>query len=299
MCKVLKINRASYYHWIQSGSVVKKVDTKLNELVECVFIEGKNTYGTRRIRDRLFLYYGLFVSRKRISNIMKDLNLKVKMKKRYKNTTDSNHNLPIAPNILNQDFYASTKNEKYVGDITYISTGEGWLYLATVIDLYSRKVVGWSMNDEMEVSLVNDALNMALRHRKPSKGLIWHTDRGSQYASYSHRDLLKENGIVQSMSRKGNCWDNAVAESFFKSLKSDLVYQNIFYTKYQAKQEIFKYIEFFYNRIRPHSYLGNLSPVEFEEKRKMLHSEIAGVLEILCQSDRIYNSKGLNNESNT
>ncbi|MEN8717269.1 MAG: IS3 family transposase [Sulfurovum sp.] len=275
MCKVLKINRASYYHWIQSGSVVKKVDTKLNELVECVFIEGKNTYGTRRIRDRLFLYYGLFVSRKRISNIMKDLNLKVKMKKRYKNTTDSNHNLPIAPNILNQDFYASTKNEKYVGDITYISTGEGWLYLATVIDLYSRKVVGWSMNDEMEVSLVNDALNMALRHRKPSKGLIWHTDRGSQYASYSHRDLLKENGIVQSMSRKGNCWDNAVAESFFKSLKSDLVYQNIFYTKNQAKQEIFKYIEFFYNRIRPHSYLGNLSPVEFEEKRKMLHSEIA------------------------
>ena len=275
MCKVLKINRASYYHWIQSGSVVKKVDTKLNELVEFVFIEGKNTYGTRRIRDRLLLYYGLFVSRKRISNIMKDLNLKVKMKKRYKNTTDSNHNLPIAPNILNQDFYASTKNEKYVGDITYISTGEGWLYLATVIDLYSRKVVGWSMNDEMEVSLVNDALNMALRHRKPSKGLIWHTDRGSQYASYSHRDLLKENGIVQSMSRKGNCWDNAVAESFFKSLKSDLVYQNIFYTKNQAKQEIFKYIEFFYNRIRPHSYLGNLSPVEFEEKRKMLHSEIA------------------------
>ncbi len=275
MCRILKINRASYYHWIQSGSVVKKVDTKLNELVECVFIEGKNTYGTRRIRDRLFLYYGLFVSRKRISNIMKDLNLKVKMKKRYKNTTDSNHNLPIAPNILNQDFYASTKNEKYVGDITYISTGEGWLYLATVIDLYSRKVVGWSMNDEMEVSLVNDALNMALRHRKPSKGLIWHTDRGSQYASYSHRDLLKENGIVQSMSRKGNCWDNAVAESFFKSLKSDLVYQNIFYTKNQAKQEIFKYIEFFYNRIRPHSYLGNLSPVEFEEKRKMLHSEIA------------------------
>lgn len=275
MCRILKINRASYYHWIQSGSVVKKVDTKLNELVEFVFIEGKNTYGTRRIRDRLLLYYGLFVSRKRISNIMKDLNLKVKMKKRYKNTTDSNHNLPIAPNILNQDFYASTKNEKYVGDITYISTGEGWLYLATVIDLYSRKVVGWSMNDEMKVSLVNDALNMALRHRKPSKGLIWHTDRGSQYASYSHRDLLKENGIVQSMSRKGNCWDNAVAESFFKSLKSDLVYQNIFYTKNQAKQEIFKYIEFFYNRIRPHSYLGNLSPVEFEEKRKMLHSEIA------------------------
>ena len=129
MCKILKVNRASYYHWLKSGSVIKKVDIKLNELIEFIFIEGKNTYGTRRIKDRLLQYYGLFVSRKRISNIMKDLNLKVKMKRRYKNTTDSNHNLPISPNILNQDFYASSPNEKYVGDITYISTGEGWLYL--------------------------------------------------------------------------------------------------------------------------------------------------------------------------
>ncbi|MAC82717.1 MAG: IS3 family transposase [Arcobacter sp.] len=273
MCKVLKVNRASYYHWIKSGSVVKKVDRKLNELVEFVFIEGNNTYGTRRIRDRLLLYYGVFVSRKRISNIMKDLNLKVKMKRRYKNTTDSNHNLPIAPNILNQDFYSSSPNEKYVGDITYISTGEGWLYLATVIDLYSRKVVGWSMNDTMKVNLVNDALNMALRHRKPKQELIWHTDRGSQYASYSHKDLLKEHNIIQSMSRKGNCWDNAVAESFFKSLKNELVYQRTFYTKKQAKEEIFKYIEFFYNRVRSHSYLNGLSPVEFEEKIEMLQAE--------------------------
>ena len=273
MCKILKVNRASYYHWLKSGSVVKKVDTKLNELIEFIFIEGKNTYGTRRVRERLLLYYGLFVSRKRISNIMKDLNLKVKMKKRYKNTTDSNHDLPIAPNILNRDFYASNPDEKYVGDITYISTGEGWLYLATVIDLYSRKVVGWSMADTMKVSLVNDALSMALRHRNPPKGLIWHTDRGSQYASYSHKDLLKENSITQSMSRKGNCWDNAVAESFFKSLKSDLVYENTFYTKKQAKQEIFKYIELFYNRVRPHSYLNGLSPVEFEENRLMLQVE--------------------------
>lgn len=270
MCKVLKVNRASYYHWVSSGSVIKKVDIKLNELVESIFTEGKRTYGTRRIRNRLLLYYGLFVSRKRISNIMKDLNLKVKMKRRYKNTTDSNHNLPVASNLLNQDFYASNPNEKYVGDITYISTGEGWLYLATVIDLYSRKVVGWSMDDTMKVSLVNDALNMALRHRTPKQELIWHTDRGSQYASYSHKDLLKENGITQSMSRKGNCWDNAVAESFFKSLKNELVYQTYFYTKKQAKLEIFKYIELFYNRVRSHSYLNGLSPVEFEERIEML-----------------------------
>ena len=144
------------------------------------------------------------------------------MKRRYKNTTDSNHNLPIAPNVINRDFYASNPDEKYVGDITYIHTGEGWLYLATVIDLYSRRVVGWSMDDNMKVSLVNDALKMAIQQRNPRVGLIWHTDRGSQYASYSHRDLIHKHGIVQSMSRKGNCWDNAVAESFFKTLKSNL-----------------------------------------------------------------------------
>ena len=272
MCKVLKVNRASYYHWISSGSIIKKVDEKLNSLVESIFIEGKSTYGTRRVKDRLLLYFGLFVSRKRISNIMKELKLKVKIKRRYKNTTDSKHNLPIASNILNRDFYASNPNEKYVGDITYISTGEGWLYLATVIDLYSRKVVGWSMDDTMKVSLVNNALIMALRHRIPKEGLVWHTDRGSQYASYEHRDLLKQYGIIQSMSRKGNCWDNSVAESFFKSLKNELVYQTYFYTKKQAKLEIFKYIELFYNRVRSHSYLNGLSPVEFEEKIEMLHS---------------------------
>ncbi len=270
MCKILKVNRASYYHWLKSGSVIKKVDKKLNELIECIFTEGKNTYGSRRIKDRLFLSYGLFISRRRVSKLMKDLNLKVNMKRRYKNITDSNHNLPVANNILNQDFYSSNPNEKYVGDITYISTQEGWLYLALVIDLYSRKVVGWSMDDNMKVSLVNNALKMALRHRNPKKGLIWHTDRGSQYASYSHRDLIKENNIVQSMSRKGNCWDNAVAESFFKSLKNELIYQRTFYTKKEAKIEIFKYIELFYNRVRSHSYLDGLSPMEFEEKRKVL-----------------------------
>ncbi len=274
MCKILNVDKSSYYHWIKAGCALKKIDIKLNELVEFIFIQGKNNYGTRRIKDRLLLNYGLFVSRKRLSTIMKDLNLKVKMKRRYKNTTDSNHNLPISANILNRDFYASYPDEKYVGDITYISTGEGWLYLATVIDLYSRKVVGWSMSDNMKVSLVNDALKMAIEYRNPPKGLLWHTDRGSQYASYSHKDLLKKHGVIQSMSRKGNCWDNAVAESFFKSLKNELVYQTTFYTKKQAKQEIFKYIEFYYNRIRSHSYLGNLSPVEFEEKAFLLQSEM-------------------------
>jgi len=275
MCKVIKVNRASYYHWIKAGCIIKKVDTELNNLIEAIFLQGRSLYGTRPIRDKLIELYGLLVSRKRISTIMKDLNLKTKMKKRYKNTTDSNHNLPVVPNILNRDFYASNPNEKWVGDITYIPTGEGWLYLATVIDLYSRKVVGWSMDDTMKVSLVNNALNMAITHRNPPKGLLWHTDRGSQYASYSHRDLLHKYGITQSMSRKGNCWDNAVAESFFKTLKSNLVYPTYFYTKKQAKAEIFEYMEFFYNRIRSHSYLGNLSPVRFEEINDMLQNEMA------------------------
>ena len=275
MCKILKVDRVSYYHWVKTSCIVKNIDEKLNELIEIIFVQGRQNYGTRRIKDKLLLRYGFIVSRRRIGAIMKDLGLKSKIKKRYKmNTTDSNHNLLIAPNILNRDFYASNPDEKYVGDITYIPTNEGWLYLATVIDLYSRKIVGWSMADTMKVSLVNDALNMAIKHRNPPSGLIWHTDRGSQYASYSHKDLCKQNGIIQSMSRKGNCWDNAVAESFFHTLKTELIYHEIYDTKAQANKSIFEYIEVYYNRQRSHSANNNLSPVEFEEKM-MLQKEMA------------------------
>jgi len=275
MCKVLKVDRSSYYHWVKGGSCVKKVDKELNELIKIIFMQGRQNYGTRRIKERLEQRYGFIVSRRRIGHIMRDLGLVAKTRKRYQvNTTNANHNLPIAPNLLNRDFYASAPNEKWVGDITYISTGEGWLYLATVIDLYSRRVVGWSMDDNMKVSLVNDALNMAIAQRNPPDSLIWHTDRGSQYASYSHKDLLIKNNIIQSMSRKGNCWDNAVAESFFKTLKNHIIYDNYFYTKKQAKAEIFEYIEVFYNRTRSHSYLGNLSPSKFEEINLMLQNEM-------------------------
>jgi transposase InsO family protein len=266
MCKILKLDISSYYHWISKGCVVKKVDDKLNELIKTIFVQSRCKYGTRRLKDKLQRLYGLVVSKRRIGNIMKDLNLIANKKKKYNiNTTDSNHNFKISPNILNRDFYASAPDEKYVGDITYINTNEGWLYLATVIDLYSRKVVGWSMDDNMKTTLVNDALIMALKNRHPPKGLIWHTDRGSQYASYSHRDLLEQNNIIQSMSRKGNCWDNAVAESFFHTLKTELTYHEIYETKSQANQSIFEYIEVYYNRQRMHSTNNNYSPVEFEE----------------------------------
>lgn len=173
MCKVFKVDKSSYYNWVKNGCVIQKVDEKLNELIEIIFLQSRQTYGTRRIKDKLLERYGVIVSRRRIRNILKQLGLFVKMKRRFKvMTTDSNHNLPIAPNILNRDFYASKVDEKYVGDITYIPTSEGWLYLATVIDLYSRKIVGWSMDETMKVSLVNDALKMALISRNPEKGLI-------------------------------------------------------------------------------------------------------------------------------
>lgn len=276
MCKVFKVDKSSYYHWIKNGCQIQKVDKQLNELIEIIFIQSRQTYGTRRIKSTLVNRYGVVVSRRRIRNILNYLGLSVKMKRRFKvMTTDSNHNLRIAPNILNRDFYASSVDEKYVGDITYIPTSEGWLYLATVIDLYSRRIVGWSMDDTMKVSLVNDALKMALRTRNPQKGLIWHTDRGSQYASYEHKDLLKSYGIVQSMSRKGNCLDNAVAESFFHTLKTELVHHQVYHTKKQAKQSIFEYIEVFYNRERMHGANDNLSPVEFEKRQKMLQGEMA------------------------
>jgi len=269
MCKILKVDRCSYYQWIRNGSVVQRVDKQLNSLIELIFEQSRQTYGTRRIKDALVQRYGLIVSRAKIRDIMRYLGISVKMKRRFKvMTTDSNHNLPIAPNRLKRDFYASTSDEKYVGDITYIPTNEGWLYLATVIDLYSRKVIGWSMDSTMKTTLVNDALMMAINKRKPPKGVIWHTDRGSQYASYEHRDLLKQYGIVQSMSRKGNCWDNAVAESFFHTLKTELVYHQTYHTRTQAKQSIFEYIEVFYNRKRMHSANNYLSPVDYEEKMK-------------------------------
>ena len=230
-------------------------------------MQSRQTYGTRRLKQSLVKRYGLVVSKRRIGKIMNFLNLKTKMKRRFKvTTTNSNHNFTIAPNRINRDFYSSAPNDKYVGDITYIKTKQGFLYLATVIDLYSRKVVGWSMDETMKTTLVNDALLMAIKRRNPAKGLIWHTDRGSQYASHEHKDLLKKYGIIQSMSRKGDCWDNAVSESFFHSLKTELVYHETFKTKAQANEMIFEYIEIFYNRQRLHSYNNYMSPVEFEEK---------------------------------
>ena len=195
---------------------------------------------------------------------MKDAGLVCKTKRKFKVTTDSKHDKLISPNLLERKFNVAEKDRYWVGDITYIPTLEGWLYLAVVIDLYSRQIVGWSMSDRMKAQLVNDALLMAAWKRKPAKGLIWHTDRGSQYASDSHRKIIKEHHILQSMSRKGNCWDNAVSESFFHTLKTELTHHCKFKTREEAKHVIFEYIEVFYNRIRIHSANDYLSPVDYE-----------------------------------
>ena len=267
MCRVLKVNRSAYYHWINNGCIVNKVDIRLNQLIKDIFYQYREVYGTRRIKEVLVQEYGVIVSTRKIAKSMKEVGVIVKMKRKFKvRTTDSNHNYKISPNRLQRDFRTNVPDEVYVGDITYIRTQQGWLYLAVVIDLFSRKVLGWSMDDNMETPLVNNALQMALHNRKPQSQLIWHTDRGSQYASESHRELLSEHDILQSMSRKGDCWDNAVSESFFHSLKTELVHHERFKTRAEANQAIFEYIEVFYNRQRLHSTNGYMSPVNYELK---------------------------------
>jgi putative transposase len=269
LCRILKVSRSGYYDWLdREKSGREKQDQALKEHLKVFFLEGRGVYGSRRLKQRL-AQTGLNVSRRRVSRLMKEETLLCKLTRRIKATTDSNHNKPIAANLLQRQFKVRAPNRYWVGDISYIPTQEGWLYLATVIDLYSRKVVGWSMSDRLKAELVNNALLMAIWKRKPPKGLIWHTDQGSQYASHSHRNILKQHQLIQSMSRKGDCWDNAVAESFFHTLKTELTHHHSFKTRQKAKNAIFDYIEVFYNRIRLHSTTNYYSPTQFESLQKI------------------------------
>lgn len=264
MCQVLSVSRTGYYDWLKAQPSARSLENKrLSLQIKAIFEANYGAYGSRRIKHVLNKE-GIIISRRRVCKLMKLLGISCKMKRKFKMTTDSKHNYPIAPNRLERDFSAAQPDKKYVGDITYLWTQEGWLYLAVVIDLFSRKVVGWSMKRHMRATLVNEALLMAIWQRKPSKGLIWHTDRGSQYASTSHRDILEAHGMLQSMSRKGDCWDNSVAESFFGTLKTELTHHVNFKTREEAKQAVFKYIEIFYNRKRIHSANQYLSPEQYE-----------------------------------
>lgn len=274
----MNVSRSGYYEWLDRPiSNRDKRNKELTEMIKEIFNQNHKIYGIRRISKKL-AEKDIFISNRKIGKLMRIENLSCKTKKKFKVTTDSKHNKIISPNLLKRQFNNINRPDKFwVGDITYIHTDSGWLYLATVIDLYSRKVIGWSMANHMKAKLVNDALTMAIWKRKPKKGLIWHSDRGSQYASDSHRSILKDHDIIQSMSRKGNCWDNAVAESFFKTLKTELTHHHKFNNQQEAKNVIFEYIEVFYNRIRIHSANDYLAPAEFERRGRELRKQVKSV----------------------
>lgn len=269
MCKMFKVSKSGYYSWL-SGTVSKTwlYNEKLTTLIRTIFSESFESYGAPRIKTALEAY-GYYISIPRVARIMKANNLYAQRTRKFKTTTDSKHNYPVAPNILNQDFKVQRSDQVWVSDITYIETKQGWVYLTVIIDLFHRKVVGWSMADNLTTqSTIIPAFSMAIKSTQITRNLIFHSDRGTQYASQKFRNVLKKHKglIIQSMSRKGNCWDNAVAESFFKSLKVEWVYKHKYNHRSQAELSIFQWIETWYNRRRIHSTLGNKTILEFEQE---------------------------------
>lgn len=266
MCRVLKLSRSGYYAWIKRKPSSRTQENEiLSQEIQQIHQESRQTYGSPRIHAAL-VAKGFQVGRQRVVRLMEKLGICARRKRKFKATTDSEHDLPIAQNVLARDFTTTEPDRAWVADMTYIWTTEGWLYLAVIIDLFSRRVVGWSMADHMRTALVLTALEAALGQRVPSQtGLVFHSDRGSQYASSDYRDALLKADITCSMSRRANCWDNAVAESFFGTLKIELIYPRIFSTRAIARTIIAEWIEVFYNRQRLHSTLGYLAPAQFEE----------------------------------
>ena len=264
MCKILEVTRSGYHSYLKRKYGQRELENQvILELIDKIWNNSHQLYGYRKIHAEL-RSQGVYCNRKRVLRLMRNNNIAAKKRRKFKRTTNSNHSNYISPNLLNQNFRVNSPNKVWVGDITYISTYQGWLYLAVVLDLYSRKVVGWSMSNRMTSQLVIDALEQAIIDRRPIGGLIFHSDRGSQYASIDFRKSLKNNEIIQSMSGKGNCYDNAVAESFFHTLKTELIYWNSYKTRKEARSSIFQFIEGFYNRTRRHSFLNYLSPFNFE-----------------------------------
>ncbi|MFT0891350.1 IS3 family transposase [Pseudochelatococcus sp. G4_1912] len=266
LCKVLDVSQSGYFAWKdRPASRRQRDDMVLLAHVRSAFSLSNGTYGsprmTRELQDD-----GFAVGRRRTARLMRQNGLYARQKRRFKRTTDSHHAWPIAPNIIDQDFTASKPDEKWGADISYIWTREGWLYLAVVIDLYARRVVGWAIGDRLHRKLALTALRKALMMRLPSEGLIHHSDRGSQYCSVDYQAELRRHGILISMSGKGNCYDNAMVETFFKTLKSELVWRTVFHTRAQAENAIARYIDGFYNPIRRHSALDFLSPAQFEKR---------------------------------
>ena len=267
LCRVLGVSRSGYYAWRQAPESPRTAENRrLDADIQRLFDDHRGRYGAPRITLDLQAE-GWRVSRRRVAKRMRAMGLRARAARRFKATTHSKHRLPVAPNRLQQDFTAAGPNQKWVADITYLWTGEGWLYLAVVLDLYSRAVVGWSMAERITKELVMAALTMALFRRRPPPGLILHSDRGSQYAALDYQALLDQHGLLCSMSRKGDCYDNAAMESFFHTLKVEQIQGARYPTREAAKADVFEYIETYYNPKRRHSTLNYQSPWDFEERR--------------------------------
>jgi len=264
MCNVLKVSRSGYYRWIKGSQSRRAVKRKsICKEIQIEYFQAKCRYGSIRITKELNKR-NVKISRTTVAHYMKEMGIQSKLSKKYKITTDSNHSEPVANNILNRSFEMDIPSKAWVSDITYIPVVGGFLYLTSVIDLFDRKIIGWSVSENMaSESTVIPAFNMAVSNRKPQMQMIFHSDRGSQYASKAMVSMLRSYGICQSMSRKGNCWDNAVAESFFKTLKAELIYGNKLLSKGKMKTQLFEFIEIWYNRKRRHSALKNLTIEEY------------------------------------
>jgi len=264
MSRVLAVSRSGYYAWLSRPESLRSYrNRQLLVDIRRIHLQSRRTYGSPRVTDEL-QDQGVVCNEKRVARLMRDHGIRAKTVKKFRVTTDSRHKLPVAPNLLQREFSVSAPNRVWLGDITYVWTKEGWLYLAGVLDLYSRRIVGCAMSHRIDVELTLSALRQALDRRQPQAGLLYHSDQGKQYAALDYQKLMHDHQMVGSMSRKGDCWDNAPMESFWGTLKRELVHHEKFATREEAKRKIFEYIEVFYNCQRRHSSLGSLSPAEYE-----------------------------------
>jgi len=266
LCRVLDVSASGYYDWLgRKPSARQKRRERIAAAAQKYYHDSNRIYGYRKVHEDVVQEAKIACCLETVRRVLAEKRLFSSVKRRFVVTTDSKHDNPVAENLLDRDFTASAPNQKWTADITYIPTGEGWLYLAAVMDLYSRRIVGWSMSQNIDAELVCDALRMAVLQREPSDGLMHHSDRGRQYTAGDFVELLDKHKIICSMSRKGNCWDNAVMESFFGSLKTEWTHGKSYKSRAEAEQDIFKYIEVFYNRKRRHASLGYISPDAYEK----------------------------------
>jgi transposase InsO family protein len=278
MCRLLDASKAGYYAWRERApSERARDDVKLLTRIRVIHAVSSQTYGTPRVHAQL-RREGTLVGRKRVARIRREAGIEVRLRRRFRRTTDSKHKFPIARNVLNRRFSVKEirrKNSVWASDITYIDTVQGWLYLAVILDLRSRRVVGWSLSQSLEETIVLDAFRMAVGRRRPGRGILHHSDRGSQYAGRAFQQLLRENGMVCSMSRRADCWDNAVVESFNSTIKTELIHRTQWQTREEARAAVYKYIETWYNSKRLHSTLGYRTPIEFEDDEANGSAELA------------------------